>query len=167
MLHEDGRDPHAVLVERVDLDGLHRRRRTWPSMRRWPLRRDRCRARSRRGRHRSRGRTTLAVTSLRRLVGDPHVDVVRKRFEQLLGQHHGSRVSAHPGTAPARLDRAGYGAIGSPASPGPNTSTDVGRPEPQQQVDVVDDVIAVQVREEDRADRAAALRPALGMHRDA
>ena len=164
MLHEDRGDSNTVLVERVDLDRLHRRRGRGIDA---PLA---STPRSISG--------TIAVVGyadlvrehvgrdvLARFVGDPDVDVVGECFEQLPRQH------ANPGRRRIRKQdrndpfgrehrdrQSGFaGAVHIDA---------IRRPEAQHQVDVVDDVITVQMGEEDRTHGAAALRLAFGMHRD-
>ena len=99
------------------------------------------------------------------LVGDAHIDVVRKCLEQLLG---------HPTNPRRRRIREQHrhhtiGGILSDRQSGlarPEHVDSLSRPEPEEQVDVVDVVIAVQVREEDRPDRAATTRSPVGVHRD-
>ena len=164
MLHQDRRDPHAVVVERVDLDGLHQR----------CGRGDRCPA----GDDTEIDVGPIVVVGNADLVhedvggevaaafvGDAHVDVVCEGLEQLLCQQPNARrrrvgkEHRHDSIRRKRRDR----------QPGLTRAEHVdplGRPEPQQQIDVVDHVVAVQVGEEDRADGAATLRPSLGMHRD-
>ncbi len=102
---------------------------------------------------------------LARFVGDADVDVVGECFEQLLCEDANAgrrRVRKQDRSDPSgrkhRDRQSGLaGAVHIDA---------IGRPEPQHQVDVVDDVITVQMGEEDRTHGAATFRLAFGMHRD-
>ena len=94
------------------------------------------------------------------LIGDADVDVVGKCLEQLLGEagDAGRRrlgeQQRHDTVGWIRRDR-------QPGLAGAEHVDGSGRPEPEQEVGEVDDVVAVQMGEEDRADRAATSRLAL------
>ena len=165
MLHQDRRDPDAVVVERIDLDRVHVG--------------GCCGGRGATGLHRQIDVGAVVVVSNTDLVhehvgsqigapfvSDSNVDVVGERLEQLLVQPpnaRGRRIREQYGHDTVRR----VGRDGETRFTRAEHVDTVGRPEAQHEIDVVDDVVAVQVGEEDRPDGAATLRPTLGMHRDA